>query len=799
MEGCLFIIILIIIISALVGIWSFVFWIGLQKILTIIVSFFLVAFLFVLLGLLVQFIQERSYEKKRTIDIIQHRNIEKFKRLIDNFNNLKKYLLKPIHPLLCEINDIEKINILCQECFKNRNPLLVKLIVDKQWIASQPASAKVYTILKNNQLKLIENSDGEEVKYLLDSLKDKDPEIANRAKQSLEEIRIINQHGIDYLCQEWLLKEKDQFLESLIIKYQYQALSPVRVKILTAFLHQQLSLVRNEGEEGVQILLSFLQNQDTNLASNSLKVLYNLTNHEGINYLCQQWANHRDKQLEAIIISKKYLATSPLKVKILTAFLNQQLSLIKNEGEEGVQILLSFLQNQDTNLASNSLKVLYNLTNQEGINYLCQQWANDKGKQLEAIIISQKYLATFPVKIKILTAFLNQQLSLIKNEGEEGVQILLSFLQNQDTNLASNSLKVLYNLTNQEGIDYLCQQWANDRDKKLERIIILKQYYATFPSDVKILTALKTGQLYLLSNLNLEETIILINTLDDSDQVIVNNIPKMGDFLQDSINKCLIYFITEQWEQYERIDFDQSLLKNVFYHADSSLRKRIAEKIKISGRSDWLQVIFAERKRKNIELMTDYDWQVTVELLRKTDNDREKWKLAQQAPPFYSQRLLKQIQSLNFTNRKKLLEQHLLNFGKKVIPPPPSDYAPSINDNPEIITIFSHTDSIISIVINSEGTLLASASDDRTIKLWDLPSGRLLNTLTGHTNSITSLVMNREETLLASASDDRTIKLWELSSGRLLHIHTLKGHTSSIRSLVINNPLLSNSESTIKK
>lgn len=423
----------------------------------------------------------------------------------------------------------------------------------------------------------------------------------------------------------------------------------------------------------------------------------------------------------------------------------------------------------------------------EKINIICEACFKTRDNLLIKLIIKKNWIATEPAEVKIYTILKTNQLNLIKKIDTKEVIYLLDSLKDEDQEIVNNSTKVLLfeKLMNQEVIDFLCQQWVNDRNRKLEEIIIKQKYIANFPSQVKILTALKTEQLELLSNLNLEETIIVVNAFDDLDKVIGNNAKKMGNFLQEPICKSLIYFLNEQWQQYERIDFDQNLLKNIFNNAELFLRQKITEKIKISGRSDWLQVIFAERKQKNIELMTDYDWQVTVELLNKTDDDREKWKLAQQAPPFYSHQLLKQIHSLNFISGQKTNQLNLIHLAQKVIATNLSSW---INDDSETVTLTGHTDWIHTLVINREGTFLASRSNDKTIKLWDLPSGRLLHTLTEHTHWIKSLVMNREGTLLASASSDKTIKLWELPSGRLLKNLTelTESISDSIRDIVMN-------------
>lgn len=94
---------------------------------------------------------------------------------------------------------------------------------------------------------------------------------------------------------------------------------------------------------------------------------------------------------------------------------------------------------------------------------------------------------------------------------------------------------------------------------------------------------------------------------------------------------------------------------------------------------------------------------------------------------------------------------------------------------------FGHSGLVHQVAFNYSGEILASASWDETIKLWEVNSGREIHTLKGHTNSVNSITFSPNGKLLASGSTDFTIKLWEIISGR--EILTFVGHSESVWSV----------------
>ncbi|TMQ32693.1 MAG: hypothetical protein E6K70_17150, partial [Planctomycetota bacterium] len=73
------------------------------------------------------------------------------------------------------------------------------------------------------------------------------------------------------------------------------------------------------------------------------------------------------------------------------------------------------------------------------------------------------------------------------------------------------------------------------------------------------------------------------------------------------------------------------------------------------------------------------------------------------------------------------------------------------------------------------GRFLASASDDQSIRLWRVSSGKTTGLLRGHRGKVFSLAFSPDGRMLASGSPDFTVRLWEVASGAEVHVFT--GHT----------------------
>jgi WD40 repeat protein len=110
-----------------------------------------------------------------------------------------------------------------------------------------------------------------------------------------------------------------------------------------------------------------------------------------------------------------------------------------------------------------------------------------------------------------------------------------------------------------------------------------------------------------------------------------------------------------------------------------------------------------------------------------------------------------------------------------------------------------HTDQIYRISFSPDGKVFATASWDRTVKIWSL-EGELIQTFSGHSNWLYGLSFSPDSKMIVTGSLDRTVKLWNIENAKLMQ--SFVGHKDGINDVCFspNGKIISSasSDKTVK-
>lgn len=140
------------------------------------------------------------------------------------------------------------------------------------------------------------------------------------------------------------------------------------------------------------------------------------------------------------------------------------------------------------------------------------------------------------------------------------------------------------------------------------------------------------------------------------------------------------------------------------------------------------------------------------------------------------------LQKKNMELENKIAELESNSFGggdAKRLKKKPEDWIPR---SPELYCLSGHRSSVLRVIFHPKFNVIASASEDASIKIWDYETGEFEKSLKGHTGPVNDISFDSNGEKLVSCSSDMTIKLWDVQHWECQK--TMHGHDHSVSGVI---------------
>lgn len=501
------------------------------------------------------------------------------------------------------------------------------------------------------------------------------------------------------------------------------------------------------------------------------------------NPIYEVWWATRHPRLTEMLVEEGWVPDFASHVRVARGLESGDLESLFRGGPDVVIPLVKSSSDTRPHIRERALHCLNSLTNADAIDALCILWTENRSPMLKELIERREYVARMPAAAKALTALTSNRVEHVVQAGPEIALPLVEACSDSDSDISSRAMRWLSKLENPLAIDALVEIWAHHRTPELDEAIVQAGYVARSPLMNRVLSALKCNRTDLILEIGSDLVHPVVVAIDDRDPVISERAERVleealaAGELQDALcrvviehglprardmalkhgckpidvrYRALLYFLTEQWEEYEILDFDMSLLSSSFEHGGKELRSRIADTARRSGRLELVELVAGVRHKRCMGEMTIREWEVTLAILDDRRDWVAMWRLAQSAPAVWAATALRRLADVDWRLRQgeeTVGFEHLLRLSREL-----KDEAPILGmvDSPTA-RFQAHGRRVSRLIVNSYfDRTLASASWDGTVRLWSMPDGKLLGSFAAHRHPVTALAASPDGSVLVT-------------------------------------------------
>ena len=211
-----------------------------------------------------------------------------------------------------------------------------------------------------------------------------------------------------------------------------------------------------------------------------------------------------------------------------------------------------------------------------------------------------------------------------------------------------------------------------------------------------------------------------------------------------------------------------------------SKEERLGGEVSKSGRDAAFVKIVAGMLNLDFDTLWNRYEKEKAEEERKQREQREKLLVAQSR--FVAEKAISILEDDSYLARLLLLEvlpTDVKRPNRPLVPEAEKGFREACIKNNAVLK--GHSKTVFSVNFDTDDAKIVSTSLDRTIRIWEVFTGKCLRVLVGHTDYVISAVFVNDNKTIASISKDNTVRIWDINTGECLHVHVIKGniHTAS--------------------
>jgi WD40 repeat protein len=543
------------------------------------------------------------------------------------------------------------------------------------------------------------------------------------------------QEAIDRLCEIWV-RTREAELGTLIARHRFIASRPVRVRVLSALRAGDTRLPDQVDGSLLEHVVAGLDYPDEQVRAQAEVVLASLTQISEVDALCAIWARTRDERLGRLLAERRYIATAPPEICILSALKARDATLSDRLAGKLVGHVTRALDDPDDDVRAHAAMVLANLKNTAAIDHLCATWARTRAERLGRLIAEHHYVASAPGPVQILSTL--KCGSLVSIGDTEALDTVAGLLADPDEMVRRGAERSLEGVARGGAMEALCTLAIRDPAGPAARLCVQNGFRPADPEDA-CLFLLVTGQIdaYLAEDFEFQNLRLAYDRAEGSVREQILRVLRSGDRRLSGFlgkRKPLSHCTAEEIE---------TALSSWIRHAD------------------WERVLQAcvslpwENGLQGWRSLCHSNWDPT------SDDMRSLLRAARDA--------------LAATGSEAAPGSQLGSQASVSAPGRPSQKMMTTPELPiwvakrgigqPIVPRLKHGGPVNHAAFSPDGTRVVTASDDGTARVWDAATGKPVSPPLKHGGPVTHAAFSPDGTTVATASQDKTARLWDAATG----------------------------------